>query len=310
MRKRVLITGAGGFAGRYMCEHLCGLKDRPEVIGTDIVTFKSQACDVFYRVDLSSGTDTGELIKQSRPDYVIHLAGTFGTNDSQEIYKVNVLSATALLEAVRVHKSDAVVIIAGSAAEYGKVTDTQLPITEENLCQPVTVYGLSKLLATQAAFYYHRAHSLNVMIVRPFQLIGKGVTSRLAPGAFAEQLKRAISDGSNVIKVGNLKSSRDFLDVHDAVKAIWMLCQKPSAGQIFNLCSGKLTKIADLLEEMIKCSGMKIRIEVDSSRLRGNADVSAVEGSFEKINKHCGWVPITSLQESITSMFDDISSEE
>jgi GDP-4-dehydro-6-deoxy-D-mannose reductase len=309
VKKRVLITGAGGFAGQYMGEYLCGLTYRPEIIGADIVASKSQTCDVFYQVDLSSGVDTGELIKKNLPDYVIHLAGTFGTTDSQEIYKVNVLSATALLEAIRQYKSDAVVIVAGSAAEYGKVTDAQLPVTEETLCQPVTAYGLSKLLATQAALYYHRTHGLNVMVVRPFQLIGKGVTSRLAPGAFVEQLKKAISDGSNIIKVGNLESSRDFLDVHDAVKTIWMLCQKPRAGQIFNLCFGKPTKIADMLKEMIKCSGVNIRIEVDPSRLRGNADVSVIYGSFEKIHKHCGWEPIIPLQESIMSMFDDISSE-
>jgi GDP-4-dehydro-6-deoxy-D-mannose reductase len=304
VKQRVLITGAGGFAGRYMCEYLCGLKDRPEVIGTDIVASKSPACDVFYRVDLSSDTDTGELIKQTQPYYVIHLAGTFGTTDSQEIYRVNVLSATALLDAIRQYKSDAVVIVAGSAAEYGKVTDAQLPVKEETLCQPVTAYGLSKLLATSAAFYYHRVHSLNVMIVRPFQLIGKGVTARLAPGAFAEQLKRAISEGLNVIKVGNLESSRDFLDIRDAVEAIWTLCQKPAAGEIFNICSGKPIKMADLLKMMVTCAGVNIKIEVDPERLRGISDGNNVFGSYKKLQDHCGWKPQTSLEASIRRMFE------
>lgn len=305
MKKKVLITGACGFAGRYMSEYLYGLKDGPQVIGTDIIACKSKTCDFFYEVDLSSGTDTGELIKQTQPDYVIHLAGTFGTNDSQEIYRVNVLSTTALLEAVRVHKKDAVVIMAGSAAEYGKVSAEQLPVNEDTPCQPVTTYGLSKLLATQIALYYYKVYGLNVMIVRPFQLIGKGVTGRLAPGAFAEQLNKVISDKSKVIKVGNLESSRDFLDITDAVEAIWMLCQKPNAGQIFNLCFGKPTKIADLLKEMIKCSGANIQIEVDPSRLRGNADVSVIYGSFEKIFNHCRWQPQIPLKQSIASMFDN-----
>lgn len=308
MKKRVLITGAGGFAGRYMCEYLCSLKDRLEVIGTDIIASESKPCDTFYQVDLSSGIDTGELIKKTQPDYVIHLAGTFGTNDSQEIYGVNILSATALLEAVRIHKSDAVVIIAGSAAEYGKVTDAQLPVTEKTLCQPVTAYGLSKLLTTQIALYYHRVHSLNVMIVRPFQLIGKGVSARLAPGAFAEQLKRAISDGSNVIKVGNLESRRDFLDIRDAVEAIWALCQKPDAGECFNICSGKPIKMADLLKMMITCADVDIKMEIDPERQRGTSDINTIFGSYKKLQNHCGWQPRTSLAISIHRIFERVGS--
>jgi GDP-4-dehydro-6-deoxy-D-mannose reductase len=304
MKKKVLVTGACGFAGRYMCEYLCGLADRPEVIGTDIVASKSQTCDVFYQVDLSSGADTGEFIKRTQPDCVIHLAGTFGTNDSQEIYRVNVLSAAALLEAVRIHKSDTVIIMAGSAAEYGKVGAEQLPVMENTPCQPVTAYGLSKLLATQVALYYHRIHGLNVMIVRPFQLIGKGVTARLAPGAFAEQINKALSSGVDVIKVGNLESNRDFLDVQDAVEAIWMLCQKPVVGEIFNICSGKPTRMADLLKIMVACAGVDMKIEVDPNRLRGTSDINSIYGNYKKLQDYCGWEPKTSLEVSVRRVFE------
>lgn len=304
MRKRVLITGACGFAGRYVCEYLCNFQNRPEVIGTDVIDSELKTCNVFYKADLSSGPDAEELIKKAQPDFIIHLAGTFGTNDAQEIYRVNVLSATTLLEAVCRHKSNAVVVTAGSAAEYGKVDAAQLPVTENTVCNPVTAYGLSKLLATQVCLYYHRVRGLTVMIVRPFQLIGKGVTSRLAPGAFAEQLRQALATGSREIKVGNLESSRDFLDVHDATEAIWMLCQKPAAGEIFNLCSGAATKIFDLLAMMIACTGMDIKIEVDSERLRGTSDINNTYGSYRKLQEHCGWKPQTSLETSIRSIFE------
>jgi len=254
-------------------------------------------------MDLFSAKDVVELIKQSKPDYIIHLAGTFGTEDSQEIYKVNVLSIATLLEAARSHVPDVVMVAAGSAAEYGRIEPGQLPVDEQTPCRPVMSYGLSKYLATQIAMYYYRVHNICVMIVRPFQLIGKGATSRLAPGAFAEQLKQTTAKNSNVIRVGNLESSRDFLDVHDAVEAIWMLCRKPAAGEIFNLCSGSPTKIADLLEMMIKSSGLDVKVEVDSSRLRGGADVAKIYGSFQKLKEHCGWSPKRSLQDSVSKIF-------
>ena len=303
MKKRVLITGVCGFAGLYMSDYLKHLQPPPDVIGVDVQDGPAASCDSFYKLDLSCKDDVSELIKQSKPDYVIHLAGIFGTEDPLEIYKVNVLSIAALLEATRHYAPDVVMVTAGSAAEYGHIEPSRVPVDERTSCEPVTPYGLSKLLATQIALYYHRAFSICVMVVRPFQLIGKGVTVRLAPGAFAQQVKQALSKKANVIKVGNLESSRDFLDIHDAVEAIWALCQEPASGQVFNLCSGKPTKMSSLLEMMIENCGVKAKVEVDPGRLRGSADISNIYGSFQKLKNHCKWSPKRSLHESISEMF-------
>lgn len=303
MMKRVFITGAAGFFGRYMCEYLAALEERVTIIATDIVDCNTDNCDSFYKMDLSCACEVAKLVKESKPDYIIHLAGTLGSKNPQEMYKVNVFSIAALLEAARGHTPGVVMIAAGSAAEYGRIESHQLPVDEQKLCQPVIPYGLSKQIATEIAMYYHRVHNICTMIVRPFQLIGKGVTSRLVPGAFAEQLKQTIVKGSKVIKVGNLESWRDFLDIHDAVEAVWTLCQKPAGGQIFNLCSGRPTKIAELLEIMIGCAGLEVKVEVDTSRLRGKVDVSKIYGSFQKLNDHCGWTPKRSLEDSVAGMF-------
>ena len=303
MSKRVLITGAAGFFGRNMCTYLASLTEPPTIIGTDVVPCNTDGWGCFYKMDLSSADEVGALIERCRPDYLIHLAGTFGTDEAQDIYRVNVLSITALLEAVRKHTPNVVMVVAGSAAEYGRVESHQLPVNEQTPCQPVLPYGLSKLLATQVALYYHRVHHICVMIARPFQLLGKGVTSRLAPGAFTQQLKQAIVQGSRVIRVGNLDSSRDFLDINDAVNAVWLLCRKPSPGQIFNLCSGQPTRMADLLATMIKQCGVDVGIETDPARLRGDSEVSKIYGSFAKMEAHCGWKPEVPLTESVLAMF-------
>ena len=240
-----------------------------------------------------------EVIAEVLPDVMIHLAGTFGTDDNQQIYKTNVLSIVALLEAVRKFIPQCVVVVAGSAAEYGRIDAERMPADESVPCMPVMPYGLSKWLATQAALYYHRVHNLNVSIVRPFQLIGRGVTNKLAPGAFFEQIVNARESGNKIIKVGNLKSSRDFLDVRDATRAVWMLCEKPAAGEIFNLCSGTPTDIGNLLKLMIDAIGIEVKIEVDPNRLKGSADVSEVYGSYSKIRKHCGWAPEIGIERAI-----------
>ncbi|MHC4158232.1 MAG: NAD-dependent epimerase/dehydratase family protein [Planctomycetota bacterium] len=304
MAKRVLITGAAGFFGRHMRRYLADIGQNVIVIGTDTVNPGVENYDSFYKLNLSGGRGVEDLIKKTTPDYILHFAGTFGTSDCQEIYKVNVLSIVGLLEAICRHAPQAITVVAGSAAEYGHIEPNQLPIDEQTPCKPITPYGMSKLLATQIAQYYYYAHNIRTIIARPFQLIGKEVTSKLAPGAFAQQLKRTLAEKSKIIKVGNLGSSRDFLDIDDAVQAVWALCKKPAPGQIFNLCSGKPTGLADLLDMMITHCGANVRVEVDQARLRGCADANIVYGSYEKLRRHCGWQPHVSLKNSIAAMFD------
>jgi len=301
--KRILVTGAAGFCGRYMCAYLAGLEQDMYLTGADIFESSNTCCNDFVICNLACAKDVRTLIKKACPDYIIHLAGTFGIDDVEKIYTTNTLSVAAILEAARMEVPEAILIITGSAAEYGCITKKQLPVDEQTDCTPVTHYGLSKYFSTQLTNYYHRVYDMCVMIVRPFQLIGKGINEKLVPGAFAEQLRVAITKDVKVIKVGNLESSRDFLDIHDAVEAIWDLCKKPAPGQIFNLCSGKSTKIAELLLEMICTCGADVKVEYSPSCSKGDLDISDVYGSYKKIKSHCGWAPKVSLQKSISDMF-------
>ena len=303
MTKKILITGAAGFFGRYMYNYLYNLRNNFDLICTDLIQPADICYKYFYTIDLSQSKSVEDLIKQIKPDYIIHLAGVFGNKEYQEIYRGNVLSTAVLFEAVRKYIPGTIMITTGSAAEYGHITLQQLPIDEHTNCSPITIYGLTKYFSTQISLYYYHIHNICVMVIRPFQLIGKGVPTHLAPGAFAEQLKESITVSSKTIKVGNLESSRDFLDINDAVEATWMLCQHPAPGEIFNLCSGKPTKMKDLLQLMIKHCEIDVNIEVDPIRIRGNADVSTVYGNHQKLSKHCGWEPKRNLAQSIQSMF-------
>jgi GDP-4-dehydro-6-deoxy-D-mannose reductase len=285
-----------------MCDFLAGLSERPKIIGADIVETQPDRCDVFFKADLTSPKETEHILRQTLPDFIIHFTGTFNTENIQEMFKANVLSIITLLEATRECVPHAVVIATGSAAEYGVIEPDQLPVDEQTPCWPVTHYGLSKQSATQVALYYHRIHNIRTMVVRPFQLIGFGLTPRLAPGAFAEQLREIRTTGSKTFQVGNLESWRDFLDIYDAAEAIWALCQNPAPGEIYNLCSGEPTRIADLLQMMIDYSRTEVEIEVDPSRLRGRLDVTKVYGSYQKIRKHCGWQPKRSLSQTLKAM--------
>lgn len=303
MNQTVLVTGAAGFAGQYMCQYIRAVRPDIKIVGIDVRLSSDPSCNDFSVLDLTDAFRVREVMAQTRPAFVLHFAGTFGTGTVQDCYRMNVLSMVSILEVMREIVPSSVFIGLGSAAEYGKVPTNSLPIVEDVPCSPVTPYGLSKYMATQVAVYYYRIHGLCTMIARPFQLIGKGITDRLAPGAFAGRLLQAQKSGDKTIAVGNLESSRDFLDIHDAVRAIWCLCEKPAPGEIFNLCSGSSIKMSELLNLMIQVNHLDVHPVIDSSCLKGKTDVNVVYGSFQKIKDHCGWEPKISLQQSVTAMF-------
>ena len=197
MDQKILITGSAGFLGRKMIKLLKDQEPNCMIVGVDIK--KDDLSDATFDIDLMDIEAVSNLLYEVSPEYILHFAGIFGTDDFKQIYNTNVLSITSILEAVRNIVPNCVVVMAGSAAEYGRVDEELMPIHENTHCEPVMPYGLSKLLATQTAMYYHRVYDLNVSVARLFQLIGKGVSPSLAPGAFFEQIKNAFNSKNGIV---------------------------------------------------------------------------------------------------------------
>ena len=96
-----------------MCDFLAGLSERPKIIGADIIETQPDHCDVFFKADLTSPNETERILRQTLPDFIIHFAGTFNTENIREMFKANVFSIITLLEATRECVPHAVVISTG-----------------------------------------------------------------------------------------------------------------------------------------------------------------------------------------------------
>lgn len=297
----ILITGAEGYMGQNLCALLKETAPESRVAGTD----RTAASAGTLCIDLLEKKDVADLIDELRPDYIFHLAGVIYSKDWEAHYKGNVETTINIFEAVKGSGLKTRVIVPGSAAEYGRVSAGDLPITERQTPDPVSPYGVAKAWQTTVTRYYATS-GVDAMTGRIFNVIGKGMPEGLSIGAFAGQLKK-IKSGELPPKltVGNLRPRRDFIDVSDVCKGLIALAEKGMRGEAYNICSGRSVSIEDVLTRMIKTSGLDIEIVSDSAKIK-DADIEDIFGTHEKLSAETGWTPVVPLDSSIDDIVRDL----
>lgn len=274
------------------------------IVGADWAEPTNGRCilDNFARLDLREYVQVADLLRRVRPDLVFHLAG-IQQGEVRDIYRTNIMGTVHLLEAVRQECHSARVLLVGSAAEYGFVGKDELPVTESTTCRPRGPYGLSKYASTLAGLDWSRQFGMKVVIARPFNIIGAGISPNLFAGALLARAREALArPGDPVIKVGNLESQRDFIAVEDAVEAYRLMLGGDYWGEVFNICSGHPLKISSLAEMLLAHSSRPIRLEVDPALVRSD-EINVMYGNGEKARRLLGFQPRVSVEESVNRIW-------
>ncbi len=295
---RALVTGAAGFVGPHLSRALDACGD--EVVGLD----QSNG------PDLLDGDRWVDTFQQHTPDVVFHLAGWSDVSGSWQhparTFQINALGTLSVLEAARQAKVSRVVLIS-SADVYGPVSPERQPITEIHPPQPRSPYGVSKQAAEALGLQYHRAHGLDVVIVRPFNHLGPGQGPQFAAPAFALQIAAAEADGGGEIAHGDLSAKRDLTDVRDVVRAYRMLALSGEPGEIYNVCSGTAVAMADVLDMLMAQATVPIRRVLDPARLRP-VELPVLQGSHAKLTEATGWEPEIPLASTLADVLADARS--
>lgn len=297
----ILITGAEGYIGHNLCALLKETAPESRVVGVD----RRGASAGTLCIDLLEKKAVTDLISELRPDHIFHLAGVIYSRDWEAHYKGNVETTINIFEAVKGCGLRSRVVVPGSAAEYGRISTDDLPITEMQTPDPVSPYGVAKVWQTTVTRYY-AASGIDAITGRIFNVIGKGMPEGLSIGAFAGQLKK-IKDGGLPPKlmVGNLRPRRDFIDVTDVCRGLVALAERGRRGEAYNICSGRSVSIEEVLTRMIKTSKLDIEVISDPARLK-DADIEDIFGTHEKLSGETGWMPVVPLDSSIDDIVRDL----
>lgn len=324
-KKRALITGITGMVGSHLADYLLE-KTVWDVYGMcrwrsphnniehllDRVNKKDR---VFLKYgDLRDGVSLFDVIKNSKPDYVFHLAAQSYPKTSfaspLDTLETNVTGTAALLEVIRQFREageiDPVIHICASSEVFGRVPREKLPIAEDVNFHPASPYAISKVGTDLVGRYYGEAYGMKTMTTRMFTHTGPRRGDVFAESTFAKQIAM-IEAGMipPVIKVGNLDSLRTWADVRDAVHAYYLLVTvNPIAGEYYNIGGTFTCTVREMLDHLISLSTVKnIRIEIDPERLRP-IDADLQVPNTEKFRKHTGWEPVIPFEKTMQDLLN------
>jgi GDP-mannose 4,6-dehydratase len=320
IKKRVLITGVTGMVGSHLVDYLLDNTDwliygmcrwrSPLNNVSHLLDLANQSNRLFFlEGDLLDSFSLANVVNESKPDFIFHLAAQSfprASFDSPIVtLDTNILGTTRLLEVLRLSKyRDALVHVCSSSEVFGRVSKDKLPINEECHFHPASPYSISKIGTDYTGRYYAEAFGMNIIVTRMFTHTGPRRGDIFAESTFAKQIA-LIENGliEPVIRVGNLESLRTWSDVRDAVRAYYMLLtMNPISGEYYNIGGSFTCTVQEMLEYLMSKSTVKnIKIIQDKGRLRA-LDADAQIPDTRKFTEHTGWLPEISFEKTMDDL--------
>lgn len=304
---RALITGVGGFVGRHLLQHLQAEGDDVYGLGRSVDVEGLDASRA-VKTDLFDRSAVDLAVRETRPEAVYHLAAQSSPTESLADPWATICNNLAcqfnLLEALLSAGLRPRVLVVGSSDEYGRVAPQDVPTDENAPLRPTTPYAVSKVGQDVMGFQYFAQHGLPVIRVRPFNHTGPGHDARFVIPSFARQLAEIESSlRPPVLRVGNLDLFRDFTDVRDMVRAYRLALTLGVPGDVYNLGSGRSTRIADMVEELIGMCTVHAERRVDPALLR-HSDTPRQEANIQKFTSLTGWQPSIPWHTTLRDTFE------
>jgi len=296
--KRVLVTGADGFIGSHLVEHLVrlGIDVRAFVLYNSFNSWgwlDHSAPDVRAALDVFAGDirDPHGVAQAAKGcDVILHLAALIAipySYHSPDAYvDTNVRGTLNVLQAAR-NLGLARVVHTSTSEVYG--TARFVPITEDHPLQGQSPYSATKIGADQMALAFHASFGTPVSVIRPFNTYGPRQSARAVIPTVITQ----IASGARRIKLGALSPTRDFNYVSDTVRGFVAVAESDAAvGEVVNVGSGFEVSIGDTAKLIAEVMGADIEIVCDAERLRpAKSEVERLFAGNEKAARLCGWTP-------------------
>lgn len=314
-RRRIVVTGAGGFIGHHLVKHL---KAKGHwVRGVDIKEpeYEKTAADEFLLADLRHFEGCARAAHGV--DDVYQLAADMGgigyiSSIHATLTRNNILINANMLEAARLAGVGRYLYTSSACVYPGyKQRDAGItPLKEEDAypAEPEKGYGWEKLFAEELTSYYHEDHGLDVRIVRFHNIYGPLGTyeggREKAPAAIMRKVAEA-ADRGEIEVWGDGLQTRSFCHVDDCVEGLSRVMESGYTEPL-NLGRDEMVTVNELVDLVCEAGGKRLTKRHDRTKPQG---VRGRNSDNSLTRKVLGWAPRISLREGIARTYPWIWSE-
>jgi len=311
----VLITGAAGFIGSHLTEHLLtagcrvvGLDNfcdfyNPQVKRRNLQAAMTHDRFTLIEADIRDRQAVFDAFDTSRPDQVIHLAAMAGVRPSIEqpdyYTAVNITGTVNMLDAAVAHGAKRLVF-ASSSSVYGN--NEKAPFAEDDrVDHPISPYAATKKAGELLCHTYWHLHRLPIACLRLFTVFGP----RQRPDLAISKFLNLIAGNQPITMFGDGSTSRDYTYVQDIVAGICAAMDRCKSFNVYNLGGSHPISLKDLIATIESVTGQTAQIKQLPMQL---GDVNRTWADLTLSKTDLGYEPKTSVADGITKQWQWVQS--
>lgn len=296
---KILITGGAGFIGSHLVRKL--QSENVQFIVVDNLSTGSlenlPENVSFINLDIRK-PELWDLMEKEKFDAVVHFAAQTMVNisidDPVNDMDENVHGTVNVLEGAK-NTGIKRIVFSSTAAAYGDVTEEQLPVKENELLQPMSFYGLSKVTAEKYLAMYHLCFGLDYVVLRFANVYGERQGNG-GEGGVISIFGKQIAQDKQITIFGDGGQTRDFIYAGDIANGVWAALNTKNVNTVYNLSTQKETSLLEMIKIFEQVSGKKINPAFVAERV---GDIYRSSLCNEKAKSGLDWDPQVTLKDGL-----------
>ena len=308
--EKVLITGGAGHIGSSLAQALMPLGANVTVLDAMLPLYGGNMFNLesildkikFVEGDIRDRELVNELVRGK--DFIFDFAAQVSYIDSRELpfldIDINGTGHMNVLEAMRLCAPSATYIFSSSRMVYGKLLTN--PVNEEHPTNPLSLYGIHKLLVERYCDYYHKTFGLKTIAVRLPNPYGVRQQMKHNKYSLVGWFLRQALDGGTLTIFGDGKQTRDYLYIDDIVEGFLLLAEKGRAGEIYNMGSKEKVTFVEMVDAVLKEAGTGRKEHIPWPENYEKNEKGGYGDDTSKIERDTSWKAKVTLKEGIKMM--------